>query len=375
MQQATQRLPYSVTGLNPYPWIRWWYAIAAPPTPENAESLPLREREFLRKGKLTCIAMLIEVLLLLIALGPIAANPQQQGILVGTLISLPILFIAVAVLLNRAGRLLLAGLLVVVSLEAVQFAMTLLLQPAGLTITELTLLFLFVQPLMLSVLLFPPWAILVTAGTNVVLNILLVFSPLFPKAPDLAAFFHAQPGIDLAVFMVPTLTQLVCAFISFIVITSLQESLKRADKAEEVTKLHAIMADQARQELQTKRQLEGEVQEVIAGLTRFASGDTQARIQLGMGSMLWSVAGSVNTMMGRFVRLREQEQPMEQTYMALKAYLAAVRTAKARGVPVVLPRTGSELDLLMEELMSHSPGVQRAYSQARRRTSQDLLRD
>jgi hypothetical protein len=343
MQQATQRIPYSVTGLNPYPWIRWWYAIAAPPTPPNAESLPLREREFLRRGKLTCIAMLIEVLLLLIALGPIGVNPQQQGILVGSLIALPLVFIAVAVFLNRAGKLLLAGFLVVISLEAVQFAMTLILQPNGLTITELTLLFLFVQPLMLSVLLFPPWAILVTAGVNVVLTILLVFSPLFPKAPDLAAFFHAQPGIDLAVFMVPTLTQLVCAFISFIVITSLQESLKRADKAEEVTKLHEILAEQARQELQTKRQLEGEVQEVIAGLTRFASGDTQARIQLGMGSMLWSVAGSVNTMMGRFVRLREHEQPMEQTYMALKAYLAAVRTARARGVAGSYPRCATSV--------------------------------
>ncbi|HEU5378549.1 MAG TPA: hypothetical protein VFV38_24265, partial [Ktedonobacteraceae bacterium] len=152
---------------------------------------------------------------------------------------------------------------------------------------------------------------------------------------------------------------LLCALICFIVITSLQESLKRADKAEEVAKLHEIVTKQASQELQAKRQLEGDVREIIAGMTRFANGDNQARIQLEPGCLLWSVASSINNMVGRFVRLREQEQPMQQSFMALKAYMAAIQLAKARGVPVILPHTGTEMDILIEELLMHAQGVQR----------------
>lgn len=363
MQQPTQRTPYSLTGFNPYPWIRWWYTLAAPAVPANAESLPLHKREFFRKGKLTSLAMLIEMFLMLVSLIPAAAAPDpshagQLNINLIIIILLPVICTAVSALFNRAGKLLFASMLVIISLEVIDIASGVVGLHSNLGVMELLLIFVLVHPLMISALLLPAWGILVVAGVNVVATALIVYVPLFPKAPELVSFM--ERGGNVPLFALPVLTQLICAFICFVVITSLQESLKRADRAEEVAKLHEIVTKQANQELQVKRQLEGEVREVITGITRFANGDNQARIQLEQGSSLWSVASSINNMIGRFVRLREQERPMQQSFVALKAYIAATQLAKARGVPITLPRTGTEMDTLIEDLLTHAQGVQRA---------------
>lgn len=364
MQQPTQRIPYSLTGLNPYAWIRWWYVLAAPAAPDNAENLPLHDREFLRKGKLTSLAMLIEIFLVLIsAISAVATSPTDR-VSAGHLnvneiifILLPVAFTAIAAFFNRAGKLLFASVLVIISLEVIEIASGVAGLTSDLGVMELLLIFMLIHPLMLSALLLPAWGVLVVAGINVVVAALLVYVPLFPRAPELVSFMEKGGSAPLLGF--PAITLLLCALICFVVITSLQESLKRADKAEEVAKLHEIVTKQASQELQAKRQLEGDVREIIAGMTRFANGDNQARIQLEPGCSLWSVASSINNMVGRFVRLREQEQPMQQSFMALKAYMAATQLAKARGVPVTLPRTGTEMDTLVEELLTHAQGVQR----------------
>lgn len=364
MQQSTQSTQYSLTGLNPYPWIRWWYVLAAPAVPENAENLPLHDREFLRKGKLTSLAMLIEILLMLIAVVPAAVTspPNQTGashlnVNLIILILLPVVFTTISALFNRAGKLLFASVLVIISLEVIEIVAGVAGLTSNLGVMELLLIFILIHPLMLSALLFPAWGILAVAGVNVVAAALLVYLPFLTRAPELVSFM--ERGGRTPLFALPAITLLLCALICFIVITSLQESFKRADKAEEVAKLHEIVTKQASQELQAKRQLEGDVKEIIAGMTRFANGDNQARIQLEPGCLLWSVASSINNMIGRFVRLREQEQPMQQSFMALKAYMAAIQLAKARGVPVILPRTGTEMDTLIEELLTHAQGVQR----------------
>src|SRR5690348_5129878 len=105
MQQSTQSTQYSLTDLNPYPWIRWWYVLAAPAAPENAENLPLHDRECLRKGNLTSLAMLIEILLMLIAVVPAAVTspPNQTGashlnVNLIILILLPVVFTTISAL-------------------------------------------------------------------------------------------------------------------------------------------------------------------------------------------------------------------------------------------------------------------------------------
>ncbi len=245
--------------------------LTAPPVPVRAEELPLKAREFLRRGKLTSIALLIELIELVVQVVP----ALHDGTNALPFILLSIAFLVIAVLLNRAGKLLFAGLLVIVVLEAGMISVVALPPAIPLTLAQIPFIFLLVQPLLISVLLFPAWAILVVAAINMIVTALMLF--FLPKAPEFQVYIQAHAG---PMFGIPLTIQLLCALISYIVITSLQESLIRADKAEEVTKLQQVMAEQARNELQTKRQLEANIEEIISGLTRFANGDNQARIRL-----------------------------------------------------------------------------------------------
>jgi hypothetical protein len=340
---------YTITGQNPYPWIRWWYNLAAPKGPAYTEEITLAEREFLRKGKLISIALLFELLQLLLEIQP--ATQSGNGAFIATsvvFISIAVLLVAVA--LNRIGKQFFASILTIADME-IGIVLTIII-PLGYHQNAMQLLpsiFLFIQPLMVSVLLFAPRGILVTGTINIILTVLILITT--PMTTDLEAFMNSSQGSTIYAIALTDL--FICAFISFVMISSLQENLVRADKAEEISKLQQTMAKQVQQELQTKRQLEGGIQEIITQLTRFSNGDQQARIQLEQGHVLWSIAGNINNMIGRFVRLREQEQPMEQTFTALQAHINAVRMAKIRGTQLQLPRTMTDVDTLAEELLSY----------------------
>jgi hypothetical protein len=352
--------PYSITGLNPYPWIRWWYRLAAPRAPVRAEDLPLKEREFLRRGKLTSIALLIQLVEMCFQLVP-AAHVGSNAF-PSILASLVILI--GAVFLNRARKLLAASLVMILVLEVGMIGLLALPPGTRLDLGQIPFIFLLIQPLLISVLLFPAWGILGMGIINMGITAIMIL--LLPQTQAYHSYLQAHMGPMVGI---PLLTQLLCALICFIVITSLQESMVRADKAEEVTRLQQVMAEQARQELQTKRQLEIGIQEIISALTRFANGDQQARIQLDQGHQLWTVAGSINNVIGRFVRLREQERPMEQTVMALRNYLREVQMARVTGAPLPPPQSGTEVDALVAELLRYTATAQPPQPQQRGRSS------
>ncbi len=344
-EQPRKLSSYSITGLHPYPWIRWWYFLAAPQAPTHSEELPLKDREFLRRGKLTSIALLIQLIELVVQAVPAA----HDGTNAFPFILLSIAFLVVAVILNRAGKLLFAGVLVIVVLEAGMISVVALPPAIPLTLAQIPFIFLLVQPLLISVLLFPAWSILVVAFINMAVTTLMLL--FLPRTPEFQTYMQAHAG---PMFGLPLTIQLLAALISYIVITSLQESLIRADKAEEVTKLQQVMAEQTRRELQAKRELEAGIGEIVNGLTHFANGDNQARIRLEQGNPLWSVAATINNMMSRFVRLREQEGPREQAAIAVRAYLRELQMARITGNPLPEPRSGTEVDILIRELLHYS---------------------
>lgn len=349
--EQTQKVSsYSITGLHPYPWIRWWYFLAAPPAPPHAEELPLKEREFLRRGKLTSIALLIELVELTIQLIPSIHDGTNAFIFILASIA----FLVVAVILNRARKLLFAGLLTMFVLEAGMISVLALPPSVPLTLSQIPFIFLLSQSLLISVLLFPAWAILIVAAINILVTLLVLV--VVPKTVEFQTYLQAHAG---PMFGLPITTLVLIALISYIVITSLQESLVRADKAEEVTKLQQVMAEQTRRELQAKRQLESDISEIVSGLTRFSNGDNQARIRLEQGNPLWSIAATINNMMSRFVRLREQERPREQTALAVRAYLREIQMARIAGKPLPELHSGTEVDTLVNELLKYSSSTQR----------------
>jgi hypothetical protein len=359
MAQNRSTTSYSITGLNPYPWIRWWYALVAPPTPAGLENLPLQEREFLRRGKLISIALFIELIQQFIAFGP--ASQDGASIPFKTIL-VNIVFLIIAAMLNRNRKLLLAGLLVILIQEAAAFVSMAFPITGKLGIPDIPFLFLMIHPLMISVLLFPAWSILVVGILNV--SITYGIWLFIPKTADLQAYM--QTPAMVTVIALPIVTLIVCALISYIMITSLRENLDRADKAEEISKLQSAIAEQTRWELQTKQQLETGIQKITSGLISFSNGDQNARIHMEQGHPLWYIANGVNNMMGRFVRLREQEKPMERTFMALQAYLMAIRKAQATKTQIYLPQTGTEVDTLVKELFTYFNEAQRSQQVSQR---------
>lgn len=336
----TDSLPYSITGLNPYPWINWWYRLVAPPVPPHAEELPLREREFLRRGKLISIALLINFIEMGLALLRVTSTTRMLLPILGAHIALLI----VASVLNRFRKLLLAGI-IALALYEVGLVQT-ILGPGPLDMLRLPELCLWVEPIMISVLLFPAWCILLVGGFHILLICsILLFAP---HTMDLQFFLNTRP-YDLYIF--PIDLQVCCALISYTVITSLRETLLRADKAEEVSKLQQVMAKQSRQELEKKVQLETWCRQVINILTRVSNGDWNTRLTPeGSSNELWAASKSINNMISRYGRLREETQSMEKTVAAVQAHLHALRVAKVSGTPVRLPHTNTPIDLLVKEL-------------------------
>lgn len=350
MEQTTQPIPYSLTGLNPYRWIRWWYALAAPHTPPGAEGLPLKNRELLRQGKLSSLAILFELIILATVLMRSLQAMNQVPIesLVVVLVATTLLLISA--FLNRNGKLLLAGSLAMISLEISQIYTIVLAQPQGLTIQTVSLIFIFVQPLMMSILLLPTWGVVLTTVVNIAIT-LIIFN-VFPQSPAFHTIMQ-DPLLSGLFTSVPILTQVICALVCGLVTSSLRESLMRADRAEEINKLHHVLAEQASQELLAKNQLEEGISEITAVLTRLGNGDAQARIHLEQGHPLWAVAANINNMIGRFVHLRQQDQYITQIAAGVRGVRLALQTAKMAHKPMILPRTESEVDQLVAELRAH----------------------
>lgn len=358
MTQTRQPIPYSLTGLNPYPWLRWWYALAAPPTPPDAENLPLKKREFLRRGKLNSFTMLFQFLLLLLAFLPAAQRATETGPLVVLNIAGAVLLLVVSVLLNRSGKLLFAGILLILGLEMTQTATIFFDGTTGLEAHTVTTVYLLVTPLLIAVLTLPTWGVVITAAFNII--VIVVALTVYPESAAFHTLMRISP-VPALYLVVPIVTQLFCAALSSILVSSLRESLTRADRAEEINKLQQILAEQAKRELQTKNQLEEGLSEITAVLARLGNGDTQARVHLEQGHPLWAIAGNINNMVGRFMHLRQQDQYVQQMATGVRSTILAIHTAKITKQPLVLPRTGNRVDqqaaeLLAAELLTYGEG-------------------
>lgn len=267
---------------------------------------------------------------------------------------LPILFtiigvLIVAAILNRFRKLTIAGIVTIVIVEAGMVGNILGGAVNGhLGTFQLPLLCLLAQPLMISVLLFPAWGGPIVGMFNVLA--IISFLRFMPKTQDLQFYLNTQPYL---VYSIPITIQVVIALISFIVITSLQESMVRADRAEEIAKLQQIMAEQARREVEEKHMQDAWFEQVVTTMTRLANGDRAAKIPSNMeiDATFGPISRSLNNMLGRYVRLRDELRPLDLTRQAVQMHLQALRTAHINRTAPYLQPTGTPVDQLVEAAM------------------------
>jgi hypothetical protein len=318
----------------------WWYAVAAPVAP--AGDVPLSTRELVRKGRLTSLVLLIEFLINIPSYF-VSSDPQ---LLIPLTISM--LMLCIGVVLNRLGKTMAASILVLVVVEVGMcfWLLSLGLRPGGLPTIELPYVEILIEPVLLAVSLFSP-RVALPVGLYNALFIFCYFT-FIPKTPELMHYL-AIPQLNFTNYFGSINSLLFTAVISSLWVTSARQATRRADEAEEVNKLAETLAAQQRAALQEKQLLEESIQQIINVHVQAANGDLSARVPLDRKNVLWSVAGSLNTLLARLQSWRQEAQQGRRTEQAIQLVLQDVQHARRLGTALPIRRTGTALDPLIVE--------------------------
>jgi signal transduction histidine kinase len=219
--------------------LRQWYHLTTPPAP--ASDAPMKERETARRAQLTSTFILLSLLALLAVL--LGAIIIPNGIL---LLVIVIAFViqGIAMLLTRRGKVMLAGLLVVIWFE-VGLTLFLFTLPGGLSVATLPAFYLFVEPELFAVSLLPAWNVFLV----VLCNSLLIWMALLIR-PHTAELDRLLATSGYQVLGQLLLLQLIVAVISYLWVRSSLQAIARAERAEEIGRLHQTIAQQNEQRLQ-----------------------------------------------------------------------------------------------------------------------------
>jgi hypothetical protein len=286
---------------------QWWYRIASPPEPASLTNF--KENERFRRGRTGSLIILALYLLLLVSLpsGFYGTNPFLASIIVAVLIAL-----TAAMVLNRMKKVNLAGAIVVLAFIAYP-TINLVTTPGGLNMMALPLYGLLVLPLLCTVSFLPAWWVFPVAASNCLFTLLSL--AYLPKTAELSAI------LDLAFVGIVTpiiLSQMIVSIVAYFWVNGATKALIRAGRAEEIAKLEHDLARQAEAAAQQKQQLEASIQKIVHIHTRVANGDFEARVPLTQDNMLWQVSGSLNNLLGRMQRMRQESIHIQQMTSTLQ---------------------------------------------------------
>ena len=322
-------------------WLSWWYRLAAPAQP--GEQATLEEHERVRRCRLASILILVECLVELAVLQIVFTAPNARLIALPMCLCLAALL--VAFVFNRFGKLLVAGILLVGSIEL--FLMfDIITTPGGIDVFTLPLFDVLIQADLIAVSLLVPWSGLLCAGINCLFVVLAL--TVGPHTPLLTHVLRTVPNDT---FARPLSLQVVTATIGFVLARSFRLALRRADRAEEMNKLQRALSEQTSRALQQKTRLEISVEHILAVHTQVANGNSAARVELQALPDLWQIAGQLNTLLARYQRAQEAEREVQRLHDALHQFAVAVRQAKREQHHFHFPaKTGTALDEVLIEL-------------------------
>ncbi len=322
-------------------WTRFlngWYGLTAPAEPINAT---LAQRELVRHGKLTSMVLFFCLILIVITL-PVAAFGSNRVLI--PVLSVATLVILGSLQLNRMGKIVLAGSLIVVVME-LGFMISLVTTPGGLGAYNLPTLDMLIIPPLIAVSLLPEVSVIAVCLINCIfISCLLGF---LPHGKDLLPLWEKY---HYNLIVRPVVIQVITGVVTFLWVRSAAKAIARADRAEVIATLEHAIAEQEHAVAQRKRQLDQSIQMMIDTHMRVANGDYNARVPLNDDNVLWQVAGSLNNLLARFQRNRVDSQELKQTKEEIARLTNALRVARQNNSPIYMNRTGTELDMLIIEL-------------------------
>jgi hypothetical protein len=313
----------------------WWLRLTAPAGAEFYERAATRqERDRLRRAGLTSyIAPFVFVSPLLLI---------QQATDTRIIIGILGLMCAslVALVLNRRGHQIAAALLLVVSMDIV-IEGSLLTAQGGLGSGWLLTFDLFVIPLIASGVLLSRdflWFFLL-------FHIALILGDfyLLPHTTDLNSLILQWHGPAIA-FARPILVQVGACLLTFAAVRSMDQAIRRADRAEELTILQQSIAKE-------KQQLEDGIQEIVKMLSEGANGRLIARSSMPQDHVLWKIASNLNTLFSRLQSSRNAETTLRQANTEAQRLHTALQSWREGQQQIVWPLpSGTIIDPLLSEI-------------------------
>jgi hypothetical protein len=287
--------------------LQWWYRIASPPEPD--EAAPFEERERFRRGRTG--SQITIFLFILIFISFPAAFAGSNSLLVAILI-IDLFMMTLAMALNRMGKVSVAGILVALSFIASPTT-NILTTPGGVNTSALSVFSLLVLPLMCAVSFLPPWWGFVVAVGNCLFTVYVL--KFMPSSGELHEVLKvAFPGVVTPIL----LSQGIVAIVAFLWVRGAIQALLRADRAEEIARLEHDMALQAEAVAEQKQQLDISIQRIVETHVRVANGDFNARVPLTQDNVLWQISGSLNNLLARLQRSRQDASEMQRMQFALQ---------------------------------------------------------
>jgi len=297
----------------------WWYRIAAPP--EVPEEAPLRLRMRVRSGRLASVIFLFVILNLL--------GTLTVFLLVGLLVSALLVVIGfivllIGIILNHRGKTTTAAILFIVYYEMLMITTFFYYSKGGLLV---------------------PWATLPLTLGNCLISIALI--TFLPKAPDLVYVLHKGAYI---IYSNAIQIQIFVAVMAFLWVSSTYREMKRANSAEEVSKLTMALAKAEQGVRQEKRQIEMSIEQIVSVHMQVANGNLSARVPFDQQNVLWAVAGSLNNLLARLQSWRFDAVQFQKNEEGIQQLLENLQKAQREGKPFQAYTTGTSLDAVIREI-------------------------
>jgi hypothetical protein len=321
--------------VEPQGWLEWWYRLAAPLEPQHATA---QDRERVRAGKLSSIILLIMLCFGLTQL-PNALVSVNHFFL---FILLTAMAINVGVfVLNRRGEVLMAGIIMVVVVE-IAFIMVVLTSPVGLSARSLTIFYLIVLTELMAVSLLPPKSVFLLALCNGVFTWAAI-----SFLRHSADFKLLTPSAYYSALASPLVLQVIVALVTYLWAQGAKQAIERAER---VAALERALAERDRAAAEQKHQLEQGIEQILLTHIQVANGNLDVRAPLARENVLWQVAYALNNLLARLQRTTQSENELVRAKMEVMRLMEAVRTAKARRYLLQVPKSGTILDPLAQEL-------------------------
>ena len=335
----------------------WWKAFSLPPEPPPDASF--KQRDVFRRAQLASTLLFAFVAVLIAVLVVFLITNRTSPILIGLVILLA--FMLISAYLNQKGQVNIAGFIMSAGLTLVIWGL-ILDQPGGMAPGNLGLFDLLVYPELFAASLLPVNWVFGWALVNSTFVILA-----FTHAPRTHLMAQVLATGGASIIEKPIQLQILVSVVLWLWIRSATNAIKRADRAEEISRLQRVVADQMLEKVNQKRQLDAEIQQIELVLDQSAVGNLDARVALQSGNVLWSISGKLNNFISRFKRVIQEQRRMqniisqhEKLYMAEQKYQRLVyevgllartmQQAQSRQQPIQVTPSGTPLDTLLQSI-------------------------